>query len=96
MSSDLQSFLAFLEDQKAKQAARFPTVKYDKVLSFMGTTSLNGTYSAVSVNRLVRIEPGPTGRELRITLPASWPAALPAASASPSTSPASSSTRASR
>jgi hypothetical protein len=68
VSSDLQSFLAFLEDQKAKQAARFPTVKYDKVLSFMGTTSLNGTFSAVSVNRLVRIEPGPTGRDLRITL----------------------------
>ncbi len=68
MSSDLQTFLAFLEDQKAKQAARFPTVKYDKVLSFLCTTSLNGSYSAASVNRLVRIEPGPTGRELRITL----------------------------
>ena len=68
MSSDLQTFLSFLEDQKAKQAARFPTVKYDKVLSFMATNSLNGTYSAVSVNPLVRIDPGPTGRDLRITL----------------------------
>ncbi len=68
MSSELQSFLAFLEDQKAKQAGRFPTVKFDKVLSFMGTTSLNGTHAAVSVNRLVRLEPGPTGRDLRITV----------------------------
>ena len=42
MSSELQSFLAFLEEQKAKQAAHFPAVKFDKVLSFMGTTSLAG------------------------------------------------------
>lgn len=68
MSSDLQSFLAFLEEQKAKQVAHFPTVKYEKVLSFMGTTSLAGTYNAISVNRVLRIDPGPTGRELRITL----------------------------
>ncbi|GAO05309.1 hypothetical protein [Anaeromyxobacter sp. PSR-1] len=68
MSSDLQSFLAFLEAQKAKQAPRFPSVKFDKVLSFMGTTSLGGTYNAVSVNRVLGIEPGPTGRELRLRL----------------------------
>ncbi|BDG01776.1 hypothetical protein [Anaeromyxobacter oryzae] len=68
MSSELESFLAFLEEQKAKQAAHFPTVKYEKVLSFMGTTSLAGTFNAVSVNRVQRLEPGPTGRELRITL----------------------------
>ncbi|MGC3997257.1 MAG: hypothetical protein QM767_07010 [Anaeromyxobacter sp.] len=68
MSSDLESFLSFLEDQKARQAPRFPDVAFDKVLSFMGTTSLAGTHAAVSVNRVRRIEPGPTGRELRITL----------------------------
>ncbi|WP_242395083.1 hypothetical protein [Anaeromyxobacter oryzisoli] len=68
MSSGLQSFLAFLEEQKAKQASRFPTVKAEKVLSFMGTTSLIGTYNAVSVNRVRRIERGATSRDLRITL----------------------------
>jgi hypothetical protein len=68
VSSALQSFLAFLEDQKAKQAPHFETVKYQKVLSFMGTTSLAGTYNAVSVNRVVGLEAGPTGRELRIML----------------------------
>ncbi len=68
MSSDLQSFLAFLEEQKAKQASHFPTVKSEKVLSFMGTTSLAGSYAAVSVNRFRGAEPGPTGRELRISL----------------------------
>jgi hypothetical protein len=68
VSSELQSFLAFLEDQKAKQASHFPTVKYEKVLSFMGTTSLSGSYNTVSVNRVRGLEPGPTGRELRITL----------------------------
>jgi hypothetical protein len=68
VSSELESFLAFLDDQVAKQASHFPTVKSDKVLSFMATTSLAGTYNAVSVNRVRHIEPGGTGRELRITL----------------------------
>lgn len=68
MSSELQGFAAFLDEQKAKQASHFPTVKYEKVLSFMGTTSLAGTYNAISVNRVRKIEPGPTGRELRIVL----------------------------
>ena len=68
MSSDLQSFLTFLEEQKAKQASHFPTVKYDKVLSFMGTTSLPGSFAAVSVNRIREIAPGLTGRDLAIRL----------------------------
>jgi hypothetical protein len=68
VSSDLHSFLAFLEEQKAKQASRFPTVKYDKVLSFMGTTSLAGTFATVSVNRIREIAPGTTGRDLEIRL----------------------------
>jgi hypothetical protein len=68
VSSELESFVAFLEEQKAKQAPHFPTVKYDKVLSFMGTTSLAGSYNAISVNRVMGLEPGPTARELRITL----------------------------
>jgi hypothetical protein len=68
LSSDLQSFLSFLKEQKAKQAPHFPSVKYDKVLSFMGTTSLAGSYNAVSVNRLLSLEPAPIGHELRIRI----------------------------
>jgi hypothetical protein len=68
VSSDLQSFLTFLEEQKAKQAGHFPTVKSEKVLSFMGTTSLAGSHASVSVNRIRQVEPGETGRDLRITL----------------------------
>src|SRR5271167_822904 len=35
---DLEALLDFLEQQKSKQAPHFPAVRYDKVLSFMGTT----------------------------------------------------------
>lgn len=68
MSSDLQSFLTFFEEQKAKQASHFPTVRAEKVLSFMGTTSLAGSRAAVSLHALRGISPGPTPRELRIEL----------------------------
>ena len=73
MSSELRSFLSFLEAQKAKQAPRFPTMKSDKVLSFMGTTSLAGSHAAVSVNRLLALEPAGAGRELRIRLGGALP-----------------------
>ncbi len=68
MSSVLQEFLAFLDEQRTKQAPHFPTVKFDKVLSFMGTTSVAGTFSSISVNRIRALEPAGSGRELRITL----------------------------
>jgi hypothetical protein len=68
VSSELRSFLSFLEAQQAKQTSNFPTVKASKVLSFMGTTSLAGSQAAVSVNRLQSLEPAGAGRELRIRL----------------------------
>jgi hypothetical protein len=68
VSSELHSFLAFLEEQKGKQASRFPGLKAEKVLGFMGTTSLPGSYATCSVNRLVRVEGGPSARELRVVL----------------------------
>lgn len=68
MSSELERFLAFLEEQRSKQAPHFPTVKYAKVLSFMGTTSLPGTWASVSVNRVQRIAPAGTAREVRVDL----------------------------
>jgi len=73
VSSDLQSFLHFFEEQKARQASHFPTVKAEKVLTFMGTTSLAGSRAAVSVNPLRRIDPGPTPRELRLVLGGALP-----------------------
>jgi hypothetical protein len=66
--SEQESVLAFLGEQKVRQSALFPTVKHDKVLTFMATTSRAGTYGAVSVNRVHALEAGPTPRELRVTV----------------------------
>jgi hypothetical protein len=68
LPSEQESFLAFLGDQKVRQSAFFPTVKHDKVLSFMATTGPAGGYGAISVNRVERLEAGPTSRELRVAL----------------------------
>jgi hypothetical protein len=68
VSSELQSFLAFLEEQRAKQARHFPGLHAQTVLSFMGTTSVAGSHAACSVNRLRRVERGPSARDLRIVL----------------------------
>ena len=74
--SDLKQVLQFLEEQKGKQASHFPTVRYDKVLSFMGTTGQPGQHAAVSVLPLRAIEPGPTPSELRVMLRGSLPRPL--------------------
>jgi hypothetical protein len=68
VSSDLESFLPFLDEQKRRQAARFPGLAVGQVLGFMGTTSLPGTFAACSVNRLLRLERGAGPRELRVLL----------------------------
>ena len=68
MEADLRELLDFLEAQKAKQAPHFPTVRFEKVLSFMGTTSLAGTYAAVAVCPLRSLAPEPGTQELRIQL----------------------------
>jgi hypothetical protein len=75
VSSDLESFLAFLEEQKKKQAPHFPGLAIPKVLAFMGTTSLPGSFAACSVNRLVRIERGAAPHDLRIVLSGAPPRA---------------------
>lgn len=72
MDAHLRDLLTFLDDQRARQAPHFPTVKYEKVLSFMGTTSLAGSYAAVSVNRVRKLEAAGQ-RELRIHLGGSLP-----------------------
>jgi hypothetical protein len=68
VSSDPKSFLAFLEEQKAKQASHFPGLSVEKVLAFMGTTSLPGSFAACSVHRLGRVERGRAPQELCISL----------------------------
>ena len=68
MSSELESFLSFLDEQKQRQASRFPGLTAGQVLAFMGTTSLPGTFAACSVNRLVRIERGTDPGEMRVVL----------------------------
>ncbi|HET8539596.1 MAG TPA: hypothetical protein VFL83_06965 [Anaeromyxobacter sp.] len=68
MSSELESFLSFLDGQQRRQASRFPGLAAGQVLGFMGTTSLPGTFAACSVNRLVRIERAATPRDLRVVL----------------------------
>ncbi len=66
MASDAKMVLTFLEEQKERQASHFPTVKFDKVLSFMGTTSLPGSHAAVGIVPLVGLEPGAAASELLV------------------------------
>jgi len=67
VDEQLKSLLAFLDDQRVRQAPHFPAVPFPKVLSFMGTTSLAGTHAAVGVNPVLGLQA--TGeRELRVSL----------------------------
>jgi hypothetical protein len=70
MPSAQENVLAFLAEQKVRQSSFFPTLKHDKVLSFMATTSRAGSYGAVSVNRVHSLQAGPSPRELRVALAA--------------------------
>ncbi len=73
MSSDPRSFLEFLDRQREKHAARFPALKVEQVLAFMGTTSFTGTYASCSIHPLRSIERGGAPRELRIALGGTLP-----------------------
>jgi hypothetical protein len=75
VSSDPRSFLAFLERQKARHAAHFPTLKVECVLGFMGTTSLPGSFATCSVHGLRTIARGAAPGELRVTLAGALPRA---------------------
>jgi hypothetical protein len=68
VSSELETFLSFFDEQRRRQASRFPGVAAGQVLGFMGTTSLPGTFAACSVHRLVRIERAKAPPELRVLL----------------------------
>jgi hypothetical protein len=73
VSSDPRSFLSFVEQQKAKHATHFPTLKVPILLGFMGTTSLAGTFAACSVHRLRGIARGASAGEMRVTLGGALP-----------------------
>ena len=68
MNSDVNILLEFLDAQRAKQAPHFPTVKFDKVLSFMGTTSLPGTHASVAILPVKRLVAGATALLASFTL----------------------------
>jgi hypothetical protein len=76
LNSDVRPLVEFLESQRAKQASHFPTVKFDKVLTFMGTTSLPGTYAAVAVLPVRKLEPGTAPSEMRVHLAGRLPRPL--------------------
>ena len=76
MNGDLKSLLDFVEVQKKRQASHFPTVKSEKLLTFMGTTSLPGTHAAVAVLPVARLEPGANPSEMRVHLRGSLPRPL--------------------
>jgi hypothetical protein len=73
VSSDSQSFLSFLEAQRPRHEARFPALKVDKILAFMGTTSLAGSYASCSVHALRGIERASAASELRVFLSGTLP-----------------------
>ena len=75
MEADPRQLLTFLQEQRVKQAPHFPTVQFDKVLSFMGTTSLAGTHAAVAVCPVLGLEPVGE-KELRVHLRGPLPRAV--------------------
>ena len=76
MNSDVSTLLDFLDAQRVKQAPHFPTVKFDKVLTFMATTSLPGTHASVAVLPVKRLEAGASPSEMRVHLRGHLPRSL--------------------
>jgi hypothetical protein len=66
--TDLHKLLEFFHEQRSRQASHFPAVKFDKVLTFLGTTSLAGTFASVGVCPVLRLEAGQGPSELRVGL----------------------------
>ncbi len=68
MSSPLDRLIEFLETQRRLHGPRFPEVRADKVLTFMGTSSLAGTHPTVSLHRVGGVEAGDAPGALRVRL----------------------------
>lgn len=75
MSSELQDFLSFLDEQQVRHATHFPSLGVEAILSYMGTTSRAGSHAVCSVHRLRGIERGPEPRDLRVLLDGPLPKA---------------------
>jgi hypothetical protein len=65
---DVQAVTAFLDEQKRKQVRHFPGVDSEKVLTYMGTTSLAGSFCTVSVNPVRRLESVNGSKEMFVHL----------------------------
>lgn len=68
MEIDVQAVTTFLEEQKRKQVRHFSGVESEKVLTYMATTSLPGSYCAVTVNPVRRLESVNGSKELFVHL----------------------------
>jgi len=68
VSSPLDGFIEFLEAQRRLHGPRFPEVRADKVLSFMGTSSLAGCHPTVSLHRIAGVDGTSNPASLRVRL----------------------------
>ena len=68
MEASIEEVLQFLDRQRSSQAPYFPTVRFEKVLSFMGTCSKPGTHVSVGVCPLVSLKTAGAGSLLRVRL----------------------------
>jgi hypothetical protein len=68
VSSQLDSFVEFLETQRRLHGPRFLKVRAEKVLCFMGTSSLAGSSPSVSLHRVGGVDATETPGELRMRL----------------------------
>jgi hypothetical protein len=69
VSSPVDSVVEFLEAQRRLHGPRFPGVTAEKVLSFMGTSSLAGSHPTVSLHRVQGVEATlePVALQVRLT-----------------------------
>jgi hypothetical protein len=68
VSSPLDRCVEFLEAQRRRHGPRFPEVRVEKVLTFMGTSSLAGGQPSVSLHRVAGVEAPSTPGALRVRL----------------------------
>jgi hypothetical protein len=68
VSSPVDSFLEFMERQRALHGPRFPEVTAGKVLTFMATGSLAGAHPSVSLHHVVDVEATEIPAALRVRL----------------------------
>jgi len=68
MSAQVGEVMAFIKGQLPQQQAFFGAKRADKVLAYVASTSDAGSLASVSAHRLLSLERGATGNELRVEL----------------------------